>query len=180
HGGLGQLLWCQAACRLRGRADRIGKAAPTSRTMPPPFGLPSLRRSISRMPETGRSVRDDSDRPSDIHDVSGRHTEKMSHSSISRRPRRWPLVVAAAFVPILGLLVSPDAAVGAAPSEITVDSDGPARFWTGDVAQNGATIPSVPECASSSCDHAKVKVKLPTQIWQRKPGGLEVSIRWQG
>jgi hypothetical protein len=80
----------------------------------------------------------------------------------------------------LGLLVNPGVATAATPAEFTVDSDGPAKFWTGDVPQSGATIPSVPECAASSCDHAKIKVKLPNQIWQLRPGGLEFSIRWQG
>ena len=61
-----------------------------------------------------------------------------------------------------------------------MDSDGPAHFWAGDVAQQGAPIASIPECASSPCDRAKVKVKLPSQIWQRRAGGLEISIRWKG
>jgi hypothetical protein len=64
--------------------------------------------------------------------------------------------------------------------EVVVDSDGPARFWTGSVPRSGAPIPAVPECAESSCDHVKVKVKLPSGIWQRRAGGLEVSIRWRG
>jgi Lysyl oxidase len=80
---------------------------------------------------------------------------------------------------VLGVAAGSGAAIAASPAEFTVDSDGPAKFWTGDVPQSGATIPTVPECAASSCDHAKIKVKLPNQIWQR-PGGLEISIRWQG
>jgi hypothetical protein len=71
-------------------------------------------------------------------------------------------------------------AAAANRTELNVESDGPAVYWTGDVPHSGATIPSVPECAASSCDRAKVKVNLPSRIWQQKPGGLEISIRWQG
>lgn len=97
------------------------------------------------------------------------------------RPSRWRrLVAAATLLPALGLAAVSGAATAASPAEFTVDSDGPAKFWTGDVPQSGAPIPSVPECAVSSCDHAKIKVKLPNQIWQQRPGGLEISIRWLG
>src|SRR5262245_28840194 len=103
----------------------------------------------------------------------------MSNLPLPRRRRRWPFVAAAALVLALSPLAGPGTAVAASPAEFTVDSDGPAKFWTGDVPQSGATIPTVPECAADSCDHAKIKVKLPNQIWQARPGGLEISIRWQ-
>src|SRR3982751_6579069 len=103
----------------------------------------------------------------------------MLHTSIWRR-RRWPRAATAASVFLAGLVAAAGVAVAASPAECTVDSDGPAKFWTGNVPQSGATIPSVPECASSPCDDAKIRVKLAAQIWQNKPGGLEISIRWQG
>jgi hypothetical protein len=77
-----------------------------------------------------------------------------------------------------GLLVIPTAT--AQPAELTLSSDGPAKFWSGDVAQDGPTIATVPECAISSCQQTKIQVKLPNKIWQSKPGGLEISIRWLG
>jgi len=66
------------------------------------------------------------------------------------------------------------------PSELTVSSDGPAKFWSGDVAQTGPATRGVPECAVSNCDHMKINVQLPANVWRTKPGGVEVSIRWQG
>jgi hypothetical protein len=77
-----------------------------------------------------------------------------------------------------GLLVIPTAT--AQPTELTLSSDGQAKFWSGDVAQNGPGIAGVAECGASSCQHTKLLVKLPARIWQTKPGGLEISIRWLG
>jgi len=106
----------------------------------------------------------------------------VMNSPLSQRRRRWPRPLAAAATFILtiaiGFLVIPEASAG--PAELTVDSDGPAKFWSGDVAQSGPAIPGVPECAVGSCTLTKVKVKLPSKIWQNRPGGLEVSIRWLG
>lgn len=77
----------------------------------------------------------------------------------------------------LSFIVSAPVASAASPAIFTVDSD-LVKFWTGSVDRNGPNA-DVPECQSVSCDHVKVKVKLPTNVWSQ-PGGLEVSIRWQG
>jgi hypothetical protein len=102
---------------------------------------------------------------------------------LSHRWQRWsrPLAASATFIITIavGLLIVPTA-TAAKPKEFTVSSDGPAKFWSGAVAQNGRPIRGVPECAVSACDHARIKVKLPRHLWQYKPGGLEISIRWVG
>jgi hypothetical protein len=104
------------------------------------------------------------------------------HLPRSHRWRRWyrPLVAASAFGLVIAFAQLATPGASAHPADIEVKSDGPAKFWSGDVPQSGATIGSVPECAVDSCDSAKIKVKLPNKIWQKKPGGLEISIRWLG
>ena len=50
--------------------------------------------------------------------------------------------------------------------------------WSGSLA--GATAPSneVPECAATPCDRFDLNVDLPGGVWNNKPGGLQVALRW--
>jgi hypothetical protein len=45
----------------------------------------------------------------------------------------------------------------------------------------GEETPSgeVPECAATPCDRFNLTVHLPPGIWNHKPGGLQVAIRWE-
>jgi hypothetical protein len=95
-------------------------------------------------------------------------------------PRRLLTRMLALTVLILPAVMLQGSAAAGGKAEITVSSDGPAEFWTGDVPRHGVAIPSIPECAVDSCDHTKIKVKLPKNIWRQRAGGLEISIRWQG
>jgi hypothetical protein len=64
-----------------------------------------------------------------------------------------------------------------APTRVTVINDGPAKFWTGSVRNDGPGTPGIPECQTVHCDKVQLKVSLPANTWQR-PGGLQVAIRW--
>jgi hypothetical protein len=97
----------------------------------------------------------------------------------ARRARRG-LVILAAVLATLGAAAVPRAAQAAAPSRVTVDSDGPAKFWTGTVRSDGRPVPGIPECRSVHCDQLQLKVSLPQGTWRRHPGGIQVAIRWNG
>jgi hypothetical protein len=74
--------------------------------------------------------------------------------------------------------------VAATLSQLTVTSTdgqpnaGLPQFWTGTVFSNGPRIRDVPECRNFSCNHVLLKVSLPADLWQRRPGGLQIAIRF--
>jgi hypothetical protein len=78
----------------------------------------------------------------------------------------------------------PGVASAAQPAKIVVDSTtgqpgaGLPRFWTGTVYSDGPRIQRIPECRLVSCDHLRVRVKLPKHLWQQRSGGVQVAIRF--
>lgn len=92
------------------------------------------------------------------------------------------LGAAALLVPLV--LVIPTMTMAASPSKITVESTdgqpnaGLPSLWSGTIHRDGPRIHSVPECREFSCEHVKVKVKLPSGLWDTRPGGLQVAIRF--
>jgi hypothetical protein len=80
---------------------------------------------------------------------------------------------------VVGLAGIPQAAQAADPPTLVVDSDGPAKYWTGKVRSDGRPTPSIPGCQTVHCDKLELKVKLPAGMWNR-PGGVQVAIRWDG
>lgn len=52
-------------------------------------------------------------------------------------------------------------------------------LWSGTVSRNVGHIGEVPECASG-CDRFDLNVDLPGGVWNNKPGGVQVAIRWTG
>jgi hypothetical protein len=88
-----------------------------------------------------------------------------------------------AVVTFVSMLV-PGSALAAAPPRVVVDSThgqpnaGQPRLWTGTVLRDGPRIRKVPECRTVSCDHLKLKVRLPHDLFRDKPGGVHVAIRF--
>ena len=97
--------------------------------------------------------------------------------------RRFVRFVSAAMILSTPALLPPLAA--AAPSvKLVVNSTdgqpnaGEPRLWTGTIFRDGPRIPDIPECQTVSCEHVQVRVNLPSKIWQARPGGVHVAIRF--
>ncbi len=67
---------------------------------------------------------------------------------------------------------------GNTSAEGTLKNTPHAVEWSGTVV--GAATPSgeVPECATTARDRFDLMVDLPEGVWNNKPGGVEVAIRW--
>jgi hypothetical protein len=82
------------------------------------------------------------------------------------------------------MLLAAGTGVAASPSKIVVSSTGgqpdagKPRLWNGTVYSDGPRIPRIPECRFVSCDRLRLKVKLPRHVWDRRPGGVQVAIRF--
>ena len=70
------------------------------------------------------------------------------------------------------------------PPKLVVDSAagqpdaGLPDTWSGTLRSDGPRAGAVPECRTVSCDHLRLKVKLPRDVWVRRPGGVHVAIRF--
>jgi hypothetical protein len=51
--------------------------------------------------------------------------------------------------------------------------------WSGSVARGAGATGEVPECATG-CDRFDVELSLPGGVWNNKPGGVQIAIRWTG
>jgi hypothetical protein len=82
------------------------------------------------------------------------------------------------------LAFTPASATAATPRRIVVDSTagqpnaGRSELWSGTVNREGRRIPRIPECRAVSCDHLRLRVALPHDVWQRRAGGVHVAIRF--
>src|SRR3954452_1679578 len=54
-----------------------------------------------------------------------------------------------------------------------------AVLWSGSVTLGGGPTAEVPECAPG-CERFDLTVDLPHGVWNNKPGGVEVALRWPG
>ncbi|MEX2303407.1 MAG: lysyl oxidase family protein [Bryobacterales bacterium] len=52
-----------------------------------------------------------------------------------------------------------------------------AVFWNGTAGAGAGPVGEVPQCAAG-CDRFDLKVDLPGGVWNNKPGGVQVAIRW--
>ena len=52
-------------------------------------------------------------------------------------------------------------------------------LWSSSVTVGVGHIGEVPECASG-CDRFDLSVALPGGVWNNKPGGIQIAIRWAG
>lgn len=78
----------------------------------------------------------------------------------------------------LVLIVSLRPAVAADPSSGELKNVPKPVGWSGSVSRIAAGSGGVPECTSTPCDRFDLIVDLPGGVWEDKPGGVEVSIRW--
>ncbi|MGH2658619.1 MAG: lysyl oxidase family protein [Actinomycetota bacterium] len=51
-------------------------------------------------------------------------------------------------------------------------------LWSGAVDGQAPPSGEVPECQAVSCDRFDLTLDLPNGVWDHKPGGLQVAIRW--
>ncbi|HEX2357952.1 MAG TPA: hypothetical protein VHI50_16040 [Micromonosporaceae bacterium] len=79
---------------------------------------------------------------------------------------------------VVGAIAAPQAAQAVGATKVAVQNDGPANFWEGKVRNNGPATPGIPECQTVHCHKAELKVDLPSDTWRRRPGGVQVAIRW--
>jgi hypothetical protein len=107
------------------------------------------------------------------------HPAQTDHLKPARSWRRGRLValLAAALLTLAGTAV-PQTAQAANPTKVVIDNDGPAKLWSGTVRSDGPGIPTIPQCQAVHCDKIEVKVNLALKTWQRRPGGIQVAIRW--
>ncbi len=52
-------------------------------------------------------------------------------------------------------------------------------LWSGAVSRNVGHLGEVPECATG-CDRFDLNIDLPGGVWNNKPGGVQVAIKWTG
>jgi hypothetical protein len=90
--------------------------------------------------------------------------------------RNRTMILLAAALAAIGAIAVPQAAQAA--MKVAVQDDGPAKFWTGKVRSNGPGTPGVPDCQNVHCDKVDVTVMLPSDIWRKRPGGVQIAIRW--
>src|SRR4051812_40324463 len=95
--------------------------------------------------------------------------------------RIWSIgAVLAVLLPLA--LVAPATTVAGAPKIVLESTSGQPnagvpRLWSGVVRRDGPRSPEVPECRAVSCEHVRLQVKLPHDVWNR-PGGVQVAIRF--
>ena len=53
-------------------------------------------------------------------------------------------------------------------------------LWSGVVTRAVAGTGEVPECAATGCDRFDLTLNLPGGVWENKPGGVQIAIRWTG
>ncbi|GIE97083.1 lysyl oxidase family protein [Paractinoplanes rishiriensis] len=103
-------------------------------------------------------------------------TSSTFRRDLARSLRRVVPVLLATALAVYGMSAAADAAD---PTKIKLTSAGPAKLWAGSVSSTGPVTPSVPECAAVHCDRLTLVVDLPDNVW-RKPGGVQVAVRWDG
>jgi hypothetical protein len=103
-------------------------------------------------------------------------TDHLRPAGSWRRDRLMALLAVTLLT--LSGMAAPQAAQAAGPAKVVVDNDGPAKVWSGTVRNDGPGTPGVPECQAIHCDKIEVKVNLASKTWLRRPGGLQVAIRW--
>src|SRR5437762_1170607 len=52
--------------------------------------------------------------------------------------------------------------------------------WSGSVGPDDVGSGDIPECANTPCERFDLTVDLPGGVWNQKPGGVQVAIRWGG
>src|SRR5438552_1665428 len=76
------------------------------------------------------------------------------------------------------MLLAPGAAWATSHKLVVESTGGQPVLFSGTLRSDEARIPRVPECRTVSCDAYKLKVKLPHDVWERRPGGVHVALRF--
>jgi hypothetical protein len=71
-------------------------------------------------------------------------------------------------------------AAGAAAVGAALTSSAQVVRWSGTARLVSEPANEVPECAGIPCDRFDLKVDLPAGVWQNRPGGVQVALRWAG
>ena len=71
-------------------------------------------------------------------------------------------------------------AQAATPDSDTLDDRREAVLWTGQVTRAQAPSNAVPECSLTACDEFELRLDLPSGTFNKRPGGVEVAMRWFG
>jgi hypothetical protein len=53
-------------------------------------------------------------------------------------------------------------------------------LWSGTLEQTDPPLGEIPACAAAPCYRFDLTVSLPSDVWNNKPGGVEVAVRWTG
>lgn len=78
---------------------------------------------------------------------------------------------------VIALALSVYAAVAASG---TLKNTAQPVLWSGSVGPEDPSINEIPECANTRCERFDLTVDLPGGVWNNKPGGVQVAIRWGG
>lgn len=107
-------------------------------------------------------------------DTTSRHPAGPGPAASRRLLRRTAFAAATA---VVATLVPGPQAVGAPRSAVLATTRHPVLF-SGRIAHDSpSTAPAA--CGGAPCDRFDVTVDLPGGAWNHKPGGLEISVRWQ-
>lgn len=53
-------------------------------------------------------------------------------------------------------------------------------LWSGTLERSNAPLGEIPECAGTPCHRFNLTIDLPPGVWNDKPGGVQVAVRWEG
>jgi len=84
-------------------------------------------------------------------------------------------VVLATFIAALSLIQIGSSGASASG---TLENKSDAVQWSGTIARNATPTSEVPECAATPCHRFNLQIDLPGGVWNNKPGGVEVAVRW--
>jgi len=94
---------------------------------------------------------------------------------VAKRIIRCLVALAAVLVAAVS---APHISFGSAPASGTLKNMSQAVQWSGTLVRATAPSSAVPECAATPCDRFDLRVDLPPGIWNERPDGVEVAIRW--
>jgi hypothetical protein len=113
---------------------------------------------------------------------------RLNASGVQRPRRTRGLVRLAPLVAVpgvlLALLLAGSVVASQRPLEFVIGSthgqpnSGMPQLWSGTIHRSRPHVGGVVECRSVGCDHIVLDVKLPSGLWQRHPGGVEVAIQF--
>lgn len=95
-----------------------------------------------------------------------------------RTKKRWIHCVVVIGLALIVALPLTQVASSSASSSGRLRNRTQAVQWSGMLARDAAPTGEVPECALTPCDRFSLNIDLPGGVWNNKPGGVEVAVRW--